>query len=1039
VQWVLLIGCCAGLLCFSKTNFGAELSSFQAGDSGWHLGTLAVGNLDSDPQLEIVIPYRNSAGQWFIDAFKYNGTRLPGFPYASGGEEMNVSPTLVDLDGDGRDEILFTRGNNVVALRGDGSVIWMTTIAPANYVPNGGYQVVTNGFYWSGDAGATFRPTLPPTAVFSSQVSSPIVADFNGNGIKEVLTGWKIDPDPVGALQDFNPFINDIFGFAEWGMVGETWSGGAVFLDALTGQKKFVYHLHQLVESGLAVGQADDDRPLETYILNDSDSVVCFDKSRPHGLWGKGMLHKQFGKNQQVMSGSYQFGIDIQTADIDGDGLDEVLVAGTQASNLLTPHETILDDDGSIQWRLWKPQTNFVHNYGWLNNATMFAVNPDHDNHADVFSFTHGYEIAFRYWNGVELVDRPGWPKNFYPYVPTPPVVGDIDGDGQEEIIIGTYHPSNVPSDGALNIFSLDGRLKQSIPVPGGLKHIPFIADVNGDGSVDVVYRSLSGVVHVQNFGAHPGASISWATHRGNKQRDGKLQLYPTGTPLVRRKSSAYGSASFTWTADPTAQLFQLFRAEVASGPFVQIAAIPASVTNYTDTGLQNGKQYFYEVAAIYGTNSVHSVPFAITPLYNNNLIANGAFEENDNSHWDKWFTGDIPAQNMRGNTNVAYSGRGSMEIVLQNSGNNSSIAQFNQYGIPASSIPVVEGGFYSLGCFFRSSGISQPSEHWLEWSSTKTADNTNNRPSLPWPDYFTPHFKAGPASTGWAYANRVFFLPIGFPNLEVRHRFTIASPGSGSIFLDNVFLRPLPMPADARWTRFSPFGSGWRYSITNSGTNWFLPAFDDSRWPQGQAKFGAGVATNVATVLPQRQSKYYFRRTFMATNTALQELLLSAICTDDYGGINYPLELYLNGRAIPAAAIEVTTGVGDATRYFDLAPFIDFLQPGTNFIAAAIGNAIAPDFDNIAFDLALQGIPRTGSAAQIVSLQRRADGVLVNTTTPTNTIWRLESCDRLPVTNWQAFDIFTNTPARSVLDNGQAGRLTPSSVPLRIYRLRPY
>src|SRR5437868_7632784 len=98
-----------------------ELSSFQAADGGWHMGTLAVGNLDADAQLEIVVPYRNSSGQWFLDAFKPNGTRLPGFPYV-GDAEINVSPTLYDLDGDGRDEIIFTCGNRVVALRGNGSV-----------------------------------------------------------------------------------------------------------------------------------------------------------------------------------------------------------------------------------------------------------------------------------------------------------------------------------------------------------------------------------------------------------------------------------------------------------------------------------------------------------------------------------------------------------------------------------------------------------------------------------------------------------------------------------------------------------------------------------------------------------------------------------------------------------------------------------------------------------------------------------------------------------------------------------------------------
>ncbi|PYJ58912.1 MAG: hypothetical protein DME24_14605 [Verrucomicrobia bacterium] len=437
-------GFVVGAICLgvTATTGAAEISSFQAGDGGWQLGTLAVGNVDSDPQLEIVVPYRDSSGRWFLDAFKPNGTRLAGFPFA-GDAEINVSPTLYDLDGDGRDEILFTCGNRVIALRGDGSVLWSTEVNRFNYIPDSGYMTVTNGFYWSNGGG--FIPYLPATAVFSSQVSSPIVADINGDGLKEVVTAWKIDPDRTSSDQDFNPFINDLWGFGEWGTVGETWSGGVVFFDASSGAKNYVYHLHQLVESGLALGHADENKPLETYVLNDSDSVVCFDKTKPHGLYGNGTLHKQFGKNQRLMSGSYELGVDIYTADIDGDGLAEVLVPTTQLNPLWQPSETILDDDGAVLWRKWKQPVAFPLNQ-WQNNACMIPVNPDHDNHIDVLSFTHAYEIAFRYWNGVELVDRPGWPKNFYPCLPTPPVVGDVDGDGQEEIVIGTYNPEKNPS-----------------------------------------------------------------------------------------------------------------------------------------------------------------------------------------------------------------------------------------------------------------------------------------------------------------------------------------------------------------------------------------------------------------------------------------------------------------------------------------------------------------------------------------------------------------------------------------------------------------
>src|SRR3954471_22419031 len=100
----------AGLCWFSNVQ-GALISSFPAGDASWHLGTLAIAHLDSSPDSEIVVPHRDATGSWYLDAFKFNGQRMPGFPYYAAGEVMNVSPTIYDLDGDGRDEIIFTRGN----------------------------------------------------------------------------------------------------------------------------------------------------------------------------------------------------------------------------------------------------------------------------------------------------------------------------------------------------------------------------------------------------------------------------------------------------------------------------------------------------------------------------------------------------------------------------------------------------------------------------------------------------------------------------------------------------------------------------------------------------------------------------------------------------------------------------------------------------------------------------------------------------------------------------------------------------------------
>ncbi len=1017
-----------------------QISSFRAGDGGWHLGTLTVGNLDNDPDLEIVIPYRNSSGQWVLDAYKYNGQRLPGFPYNAGSQEMNTSPTLFDLDGDGRDEIFITRANSVVVLRPDGSEIWSTTINNQNYVPNGGFMTITNGFHWSD--GGNFISRLPDSAVFSSQVSPPIVADLKGDGRLQVVTGWKIDPDPVNGSQDFNPFINDIFGSGEWGTMGETWSGGVVLFDALSGAKNFVYHIHQLVESGLAIGRADTDLPTEVYVLNDSDSVVCFDPSKPHGLWGSGMLHKQFGKNQRLMSGAYQMPGDIYAADIDGDGLDEVLVAGTQMGTTWEPNETILDDDGKILWRQLMPKVSYPNVWGWRNSSCMIPVNPDNDNHIDVLGYNHGHEISFRYWNGVELVDHEGWSKAVQPpLLPTPPVVGDVDGDGEQEIIFGTYNPAINPSEGNLYIYALNGTLKFSLAVPGGIKHIPTLADVNHDGSLDLVYRSLLGQVYVHNFGPGNPAAVSWATHRGNARHDGNhgTSLFPPGTPMITSKSPGYRQAAFTWTPMPGATGYRIRRAPHPQGPFVSIATVTSSTTSFSDAGLQSGWQYVYEVGAIYNSTTVYSAPFAIVPSGNNNLIANSGFEENDHSHWDKWFTGDIELTNMLATSDAAHQGRHSMQIRLQNKPKNSTIAQFCQYGIPDGSIPVTPGKMYSFGGWIGSPGLSQASEQWFEWASGKTAYDTNNRPSLPYPNYFTPHFVMGTTPTNWMYLNRTFIMPAGFPNIDLRHRYTVPAPASGSVFLDDIFFRQLPAPGATNWVEWLPFGSTWRYHTAPAQTGWFAPGFDDSSWPLGLAKFGAGDGpNNITTRLPQNKSAYFFRTEFVVDSPSVEEFLLSATCTDDYGGSICPLRMWINGTEIISSGIETVTGQGNQVRYFDLLPFVDLVQPGTNSIAIRLGNIYQSTWDDVAFDISLRVIPDQRAQPARLTVVNAQNQLNMFAETPPQTIWWLENCPGLSG-SWQKLTCFTNSTGAPQL----LLRLQPENVSgsLRsgFYRLAPY
>jgi hypothetical protein len=395
----------------------------------------------------------------------------------------------------------------------------------------------------------------------------------------------------------------------------------------------------------------------------------------------------------------------------------------------------------------------------------------------------------------------------------------------------------------------------------------------------------------------------------------------------------------------------------------------------------------------------------------------------------------------MVASTNVSFQGKQSMRIILENQGNNGSICQFDQYGIPDSTISVTPGAYYSYGGFFKTTNMSQPSEHFLQWSSTKTGYDTSDRPNPPYPNYFTPHFVADVGKTDWTYENRTFQLPAGFPNIEIGHQYTIAAPGSGSVYIDNVFFRRIPYPWGTNWNVWVPFASNWKFVSTTPPTNWFAPNFNDATWPVGYAKFGAGGGpTNIVTALPQMQPAYYFRKKFNVTSTNFEELLLCATCTDSYGGTTYPLKLYINGNEIKSS-VETVSSQGNEIQFFDLMPYASMIQPGTNTIAVKLSNGWASDWDDVAFDVSLRAVQYHPVVPRLAIQSAPPNATQLSVETPTGTIWQLQSCDNSCATNWQTMQTFTNTTGGTQVfqDTGQNGRTHPMNTKSRYYRLVPW
>ncbi len=163
----------------------------------------AFGDIDGDGQGEIVVTSLLGTSQGNIYAWHKDGTLVTGFPVNHGYSAR--TPVLADLDGDGAMEIIVNKriyplGEEWV-YKGDGTVLWT---APLNHVPassaavgditgDGIPEVVCESYLslYAFDNTGNLLPGFPftPTSGATNSYSSPVLADVDGDGIREIIYG----------------------------------------------------------------------------------------------------------------------------------------------------------------------------------------------------------------------------------------------------------------------------------------------------------------------------------------------------------------------------------------------------------------------------------------------------------------------------------------------------------------------------------------------------------------------------------------------------------------------------------------------------------------------------------------------------------------------------------------------------------------------------------------------------------------------------------------------------------------------------------
>ncbi len=173
------------------------------------------------------------------------------------------------------------------------------------------------------------------------------------------------------------------------------------------------------------------------------------------------------------------------------------------------------------------------------------------------------------------------------------------------------------------------------------------------------------------------------------------------------------------------------------------------------------------------------------------------------------------------------------------------------------------------------------------------------------------------------------------------------------------------------------PFNAAWRYldNGVDQGTSWLNPAFDDSTWPDGTAKFGFNTGNGNAgfsTVLgygsdsANKYRTYYFRKQFpVAAGESFAGLFLEIFRDDG-------VAVYLNGQEIyrnnlpagPLAYADLAANASDNGSSVQSATVpLTGLLAGTNVLAAEVHQSSVGSSDAV-FDLRLTAQPQPAPAS---------------------------------------------------------------------------
>ena len=513
---------------------------------------------------------------------------------------------LADLNNDGADEIILCHNEEINVIDGQGNVLWTQALAggmaqyPAAVADIDGddtleivvltaYGNARGGFNVFSNTGEVLFSTVTNN---NPLICAPVMADLNNDGILEIIfCGRGKASASISA------------GIHAWNLQGEELDG-------------FPFELPSTPAFTPTLADIDNDGFLEMFVSTTS-ALICVSHT------GEEMYRVE---SNEAYKYSYQSPL---VVDLEGDG-NWSIVGACHGDN---PNHYVRNAMTGEYLIGWPKPVNY-----WTYSAPTVAKNGDE--YAIFMGVSGEGDVFYQYDMNGNVA--PGFPLNLTSGIEGFVSVADIDGDGENEII--TDFNLMEGNDGYIRAWEMDGtEITNGFPLrPQGLTYMngANFGDIDGDGQLEIVTLS-----YVQNFSPtdpvyvtayalnQPVENLVFGTYKGSNDRMGWIreeEVIISCNPVRDLNAEASGecvpSVFLFWDEPEAGSTGNLLNYQIWKNGSLLHELLPQWL-GYSDDEVEFDSTYYYVVVAVYDDGcEAESESLSVTVIWDNVQENDAAF-----------------------------------------------------------------------------------------------------------------------------------------------------------------------------------------------------------------------------------------------------------------------------------------------------------------------------------------------------------------------------------------------------------------------------